>query len=290
MAYEQLANAPRVFAFMYAATVGSEKAIARFPLVVLSQTTHSTFSSASKDLIRSYNPGIILLGYQVLSEEVDRATPGPGEAIMWALRTANPDLYMRDSVTGDDTGTITLNGSAKLYDYRKPQWQNGIIAALDAMLVDYPYDGFFLDNCTVFNAHNPTPSVRAATLTALRVFIRDVVRPRYPNLIIIGNSGDSPFEGLNGELNEDRPTDYAAELPSSSNHTLPEIKLAHRLTSSNSTFATAAASASSYGTHVFVGAGPDYNAPYWYDTHTQYLTAKTRPAKPVPVPSAGGFI
>lgn len=286
---EKLLRAPRIFTIMFSATVGLEALIARFPLVLLSQTTHSSYSHASKELIRTYNPNVVLLGYQVFSEEVNRATPGPGEALMWALRNATPDPYMRDGPGGDDTGTITQVGGRNLYDYRKPVWQNGILAALEALVADYAWDGFFFDNCTVFAAHHPDAAVRAQLLLALRGFLRDVVRPRFPNLLLIGNSGDPAFEGLNGELNENRPNDYATELPSSPLHSQPEVKLAHRITADETVFATASAQADAYGSHVFQGAGPDYNLPYWFSTHTR-LVQRTHGGRPRGARTrAGGF-
>lgn len=198
------------------------EALAKFGMIVVPQQMTMGRGSAWKDAIRSVNPDAIILGYQMLSEETNAADRGPGDLVMASLSGGTPDAYMRNGPNGDDTGTITLNQSngLKLFDYRKRVYRDGILSALDAVMASYPYDGFFLDNCNVFQAHHPQASVRQACMESLKA-LTSQIRGRFPNSVIIGN-GPRKFPGLNGEMNENRPADFRAELSPYAGHEQPE--------------------------------------------------------------------
>src|SRR5207247_1377934 len=86
-------------------------------------------------------------------------------------------------------------------------------------LQSYPYDGLFLDQCTVFEKAHPLPGVRAEMRQALQITLQRL-RQEFPNTILIGNSSYN-WQGLNGELDEGRPENMLAELAPFNGHTQP---------------------------------------------------------------------
>ena len=70
----------------------------------------------------------------------------------------------------------------KLYDYRKPEWQQGIRQAVTNILeYDSIYNGVFLDNCSTFGVHaiGPDgvfhPDIHAECQAALKTTL-DLIR------------------------------------------------------------------------------------------------------------------
>ncbi len=170
-----------------------EAIIARYPLTLVPQdmrTTHIKW----RDRIKHLNPNILMLGYQQVITET--AIPGPGHEVMQRVKDAwcvYPD---------GRTPVIKMARKFRLFDPRKVEWQEAFLEACRTTLQSYPYNGLFLDNCTVFEKANPLPAVKAEMRQALQnVLMR--LRQEYPRVLLIGNSGHN-WRGLNGEMNEGR--------------------------------------------------------------------------------------
>lgn len=210
---------PRIAAFSYVTPKkhsGQEDIIAKFPLVVVPQQLTNGRDRKWKDRIREKNPDVMMLGYQVVCEEVE-GDYGPGDRKIMHLGFESNDGYIRYPDL-----SIPKNGPRKLLDMRKEQWQEAFLNACRQVMSSYEYDGIFLDQCTVYVIHHPEQSVRDEMLAALRVFIRDVLRPEFPDKLLIANSRYR-FDGINGELMEDR-LDVNEIIPYTG-HTQPEMNM-----------------------------------------------------------------
>ena len=111
----------------------------------------------------------------------------------------------------------------RIFDPRKVEWQEAFLEACRITLQSYPYDGLFLDDCTVFDIADPLPTVRAQVRQALQVTLLRL-RQEFPHAIVIGNSSYN-WQGLNGELNEDRPESLLAEVAPFAGHVQPTMDL-----------------------------------------------------------------
>jgi hypothetical protein len=171
-----------------------------------------------RNAIKVANPNIIMLGYiQVISESFDK---GDGHNVM---RT----LVDKDAFSIVDNAMPLYNytqyGARRLYDPRKPAWSKAFLRACEATMFNYPFDGLFLDNCTIFNIHNPDKLVRADMESALQETLLDL-RRIFPTTPIVGNCRDN-WSGLNGEMNEGRLSDADSELPPYVGQTQPNMNL-----------------------------------------------------------------
>lgn len=193
-----------------------EAVIARYPLVIVPQSDRPAHKRW-RDRIKELNPKILILGYQMVAEQT--TVPGPGHDKLrdttdaWAVHPGGfyPTI---------DPG----NGQRRrLFDLRKQEWQQAFLNACRETLESYPYDGLFLDQCSVFEITHPIPSVKTDMRQALQnTLIR--LREDYPHTIFIGNSSHN-WQGLNGELNEGNPSRIAAELAPFDGHVQPAMDM-----------------------------------------------------------------
>lgn len=182
---------------------GQERVVAKYPLALVPQDSRQAFR-AWRDKVKSINPAIKLLAYQMVIEE--STVPGPGHDI---VRKVNKhDVWV--TYPGGITPKITWdNKQYRIYDPRSTIWQNAFLEACEATYHNYPYDGLLLDNCTVYRVASLLPSVRAEMLAALNEVLLKL-RARLPQAIIIGNTSEH-FSALNGAVNENRPNDLPQE-------------------------------------------------------------------------------
>lgn len=193
-----------------------EGVIARYPLAIVPQSDRPAHVRW-RDRIKELNPKIIMLGYQMVAEQT--TVPGPGHDKLrdttdaWAV-------YPGGFYPTIDPG----NGQRRrLFDIRKQEWQQAFLNACRATLESYPYDGLFLDQCSVFEITHPIPSVKTAMRQALQSTLLRL-REEYPNTIFIGNSSYN-WEGLNGELNEGNLSRVPTELAPFDGHAQPAMDM-----------------------------------------------------------------
>ena len=190
-----------------------ESLIARYPLTIVPQNMRSTHVQW-RDRIKHLNPKISMLGYQMVIEET--TVPGPGHDVMRLVKDSwcmYPDGYH------PTVGPRNF----RIYDPRKPEWQESFLAACRTTLQSYPYKGLFLDQCTVYEKAHPLPAVKAEMRQALQVTLLRL-RREFPGVILMGNSRYN-WQGLNGEMNEGQPKNMLAELAPFDGHAQPTMDL-----------------------------------------------------------------
>lgn len=178
-----------------------EAIVAKYPLALVPQTNR-LIDRQWRDKVKSLNPDIKMLAYQMVIEQT--TVPGPGHDVIrklpsqWVTYPGGIKPYVND-----------MGRKMYLHDPRSIQWQNGFIKACEATLQSYPYDGLYLDQCTIFNIASVLPSIRLEMLNALNTTL-DKLRIRFPDTLIIANSSNN-FSMLNGELNENRASNLISE-------------------------------------------------------------------------------
>ncbi len=252
---------------------GQEAMVARFPLAVVPQDRRGVHLRW-RDGIRELNPDIVMLGYQMTIEET--TVPGPGHDVMrkvadcWA---SSPDGVALSVAVGGP------GKKRRVYDPRKRAWRENFVEACQKTLASDPFDGLFLDQCTVYDSASPDKSVREDMRAGIQEALNDL-RRREPAALIVANSAFT-FGAVNGELNESRPRDYARELASTSVHAQPQIELAHVIIGSDADRAalkSRLAAARNYG--AYFGASRDYQHVEWYEEFDAPLPVPNPPSKP----------
>lgn len=217
-----------------------------------------------RDKVRSLNPEIVLLGYQMVIQH-PRAQ-GPGNTILRQSRSyAVYPWGTVPTVPGEYPGARD-----KIYDPRSPQWQDLFLEACRATLNSYPFDGLFLDQCTVFFKASPIPHVRQEMRAALQTtLIR--LRNEFPNVILVGNSAYN-WEGLNGEMDEGRLDDMAYQFAPFPGHVKPYINMYQSVLKRADDIETVKrqmATAFRYG--AYYGAAVNYQHVLWFDAFDRVL-------------------
>lgn len=238
---------------------GQERIVARYPLVLVPQDARSAFVQW-RDHVKVLNPSIVMLGYQIVIEE--STVPGPGHDILVTRgRAANAFCVY----PGGFMPTVNVNGwRRRIYDPRNAQWQAAFLDACRATLASYPYDGLFLDQCTVYDKAHPLPSVRLEMRQALQETILQL-RKEVPATILVGNSSYD-WAGLNGELCEGRANDMKKESALAFGHNVPRMEFYQSVLGRSDDIETVTremALAHSYG--AFYGAAVDYQHVLWFD-------------------------
>ncbi len=275
----RLARSRRLFCIAYITPDapgqgGQEATVARYPLAVVPQENRAVYKRW-RERVRELNPDIVLLGYQMTIEET--TVPGPGHDVMrkvadcWASSTDGSAF----SVDVDKAGK-----KRRVYDPRKREWQSNFVEACQSTLAQGPYEGLFLDQCTIYDAASPDRAVREDMRAGIQEALSEL-RRREPNALVVANSAFT-FRDVNGELNESRPRDYAAELSQAAGHTDPQIELAHVIIESAADRAALKArlkAARDYG--AYFGAGRDYQHVEWYEEFDIPLPVPNPPSKPI---------
>lgn len=266
--FERLLASPKLYCTAYitpnAPTQGGqEQMVARYPLALVPQANTKLFRDW-RNRVRTYNPNIILLGYQMVFEETPTQL-GPGNDV---LRRSG-DVWLRlpnGTYSYIKAGSRTL----RLADTRKSQWQAGFLNACRTVLNSYPYDGLYLDNCTIYTKAHPSALVRSELSSALQSTLLRL-RTEFPDKIIVGNASDD-WQGLNGESNEGRPRDAARELAPKVGQAPPWCNMYQTLLRSQydtATLNTEMTLAHSMG--AFYSAAVDYQHVLWFPQFDNYL-------------------
>jgi hypothetical protein len=192
-----------------------EWAVARYPLTLVPQDIRPPYRKW-RDKVKHINPRIYMLGYLVAIEQ--SLVPGPGHDKLREIKNSYcvyPDGFVPT--------VPEPYGAMRVFDPRNKEWQGKFLEACHATLASYPYDGLFMDHCTIFNIASPVPSVKEEMRVALQETLL-ILRKEFPNILLVGNSHYS-WNGLNGEMNEGRPSDIKKELEPFAGHVLPRVEL-----------------------------------------------------------------
>ena len=243
-----------------------ETHIARYPLTLVPQdmrTTHVQW----RDRIKHLNPNILMLGYQMVIQE--NTLPGPGHEELRLVKDSwcvYPDGIYYPTVQVDPGPR-----EFRIFDPRKRAWQESFLAACRATLLSYPYDGLFLDQCSVFEKAHPLPSVREQMRQALQATLLRL-RQDFPGTILIGNSSYN-WQGLNGELNEGRPEKILEELAPFTSHVQPTMDLyASLLKYPNDSATVKREMALAHSQGAYYSAAVDNQHVLWFDAFDEVMT------------------
>ncbi|MFT5548680.1 MAG: hypothetical protein ACI9CO_000597 [Candidatus Azotimanducaceae bacterium] len=195
---------------------GQEQTVAKYPLALVPQDGRRHFVQWRDD-VRSINPDIMLLGYQMVIEET--TVPGPGHDVMRGLA----DSWVEYPGGYQPTVKMSATKIRRIFDPRHKEWGPAFLDACEATLNSYSYDGLFFDQCTIFGIASLSSSTREEMLGALREVIVEL-RRRHPKKLFVGNSAYS-FSGLSGELNENLESDLSKNSEYMDSHSKPEFNL-----------------------------------------------------------------
>jgi hypothetical protein len=248
---------------------GQEAIVAKYPLALVPQDMRTQLVRW-RDRVKELNPSIVLLAYQLVIEET--TVPGPGHDKQRQL--SNSWCVYPD---GSYPTIEYLKKKLRLFDPRKKEWQDNFVEACRATVISYPYDGLFLDQCTVFGSAHPSAGVRAEMRQALQNTLT-MVRKEFPSHILVGNSRYH-WNGLNGELNEGRPNNME-ELDRFEGHVEPRIQMYHsRLRHSYDIGVLKKEMAKAHARGAFYGAAVNYQHALWFDEFDDVLAEFKRASK-----------
>ncbi len=202
---------------------GQEYLVARYPLAIVPQDDRKSFKQW-RDKVKLINPNITMLGYQIVIEET--TVPGPGHERMRSVK---------ESWCTYPSGFVPKVGPLwkrkRIFDPRSAEWQSAFLHACSLTLKSYPYDGLFLDQCSIFQISHPERLVRAEMQSALQKTLTEL-RKLFPDKILIGNS-NRHWKDLNGEMWED--ITYLPNKDESSVivHRPPQVELILKVVNSN---------------------------------------------------------
>ena len=267
---DKIGSMPRLYCVAYITPDApgqrdQEAMVAKYPLAIVPQDDGRAFIRW-RDRVKSINPDIVLLSYQMVIEET--TVPGPGHRSLQKIH---------DSWCVYPGGYIPTVGSShkqrRLFDPRKQAWQDGFLEASIATLSSYPYDGLFLDQCGIFVKASPIASIREEMREALQqTLIR--LRQALPNILIVGNSRDS-WIGLNGEMNESRLGEIQKELRLFSGHVQPRVELVMSyLNSEADTETVRRQMASAHSFDAFFAATVNTQHVLWFDAFDEVMSRR----------------
>ena len=248
---------------------GQEAIVARYPLVLVPQDVNAPFVRW-RDRVKELNSSIVMLGYQVVIEET--TVPGPGHAKQRELSDSwcvYPD--------GSYPTIEYLKKKLRLFDPRKKEWQDNFVEACRATVNSYPYDGLFLDQCSVHEIAHPVEEVRSEMRQALQNTLT-MVRKEFPSHILAGNSRYH-WSGLNGELNEGRANNMD-ELNPFSGHVGPRIQMYQSLLRHSYDIGIMKKEmAKTHARGAFYGAAVNYQHALWFDEFDEVIAQFKRASK-----------
>lgn len=241
---------------------GQEKKIAKFPLAIVPQDGRKHHKEW-RNKIRNYNPEIVLLAYQMTIEET--TVPGPGHDYLREIK--NSWVVWPDGVVP----TVgPLNKKRRIFDPRKQEWKEYFIIACSATLSSYPYDGLFLDQCTIFAKSHPDSSVRRKMENALQEVLLEL-RKEFPDKLFVGNCRNS-WNGLNGEMIEGNREGRTDEMLQIEGHYAPKLDLfLTRLSGEDDLITLEQEMGLAHLNNSFYGASVDYQHVLWFDIYNKVM-------------------
>lgn len=247
-----------------------EHFVAKYPLALVPQDDRKHFV-LWRDKVRNINPDIKLLGYQMVIEET--TVPGPGHDIMRALN--NPWV----KYPGGYIPRVTYKTAPKenpykrIFDPRKQEWQKAFIDSCMAVLDSYPFDGLFLDQCTIYAKAAIVPATRLEMFQALDETLHKL-RRSVGDKILIGNSSYN-WAALNGEMNESRPTKLPKETRLTEEYFQPRLELFYYLKNINESEKVRAMLQLALNNKAFFGTSINHQTVRWHKLFDEVLSDYT---------------
>jgi hypothetical protein len=200
---------------------GQELEISKYPIAVIPQDNRVQFGQFRTKLKR-LNKNQKILAYQLTLDENE--IPGPGHDLIRKLKNSWLTLPggIKASINVKSAGVYK---DFRIYDPRDLVFRQKFIEACKLLVNKNGFDGIFLDNCTIYGMYSNIPILGNELMNALQSLI-DEVRIALPNTILIGNSRYN-WNGLNGEMNEGRPSELPKEVAGFSGHASPQINMYH---------------------------------------------------------------
>lgn len=240
---------------------GQEAIVAKYPLSLVPQDIRAPFKRW-RDKVKTLNPTQVMLGYLSVNNEV--FVPGPGHD---AINKA------RGEWARWPTGHIptAYNPPRRLFDLRSPKWRESFMEACRVTLASYPYDGLYLDNCSVFRITHPLPSVRSEMLASLQKALLQL-RAEFPRTLLVGNTRHD-FKGLNGEMNENRIGEMGGEMGDFPGHHSPRMELHQTLLkNANDVETVEKEMRETFRYGGFFSAAMNYQQVLWFDIFDEVVT------------------
>lgn len=245
---------------IYPAQAGQENIVARYPLSLVPQDTRYQFKRW-RDKVKQLNPAHVMLGYLSVNNEV--FSPGPGHDVINKARgewVRWPTGYV----------PTAFNPPRRLFDLRSPKWRDSFLEACRVTLASYPYDGLYLDNCSVFRVAHPLPSVRTEMLESLQAALHQL-RREYPNILLVANTRYN-FAALNGEMNENRIRELDHEMTVFRGHQLPRLDLHQTLLEDAKDQETVKKEMiATFNRGGFYAAAVNYQKVYWFEIFDEVM-------------------
>lgn len=242
-----------------------ESLIARYPITLVPQDMRATHVQW-RDRIKQLNPNIVMLAYLVVIEET--TVPGPGHDRMRLVKDAWC-VY-----PGGFHPTVRVGSSPRdfqIFDPRKVVWQEAFLEACRITLQSYPYDGLFLDQCTVYEKAHPFPGVKAEMRQAVQITLLRL-RQEFPHKIFVGNSKYN-WQGLNGELNEGRPESLSSEVAPFAGHVQPTMNFYNTiLKDPNDIELVKREMALAHSLGTYYSAAVNYQHVLWFEVFDEIMT------------------
>ena len=245
---------------------GQESLVAKYPLALVPQD-HRMHFRKWRDRVKRIHPEIVLLGYQIVIEET--TVPGPGHDELRKIVNS-----WATYPNGFVPTVGPLSKRRRIFDPRTEEWQEGFLTACQATLASYPYEGLFLDQCTIFRKSHPSRQEKVKMEVALQKALVEL-RKEFPNKLFVGNCRDN-WQGLNGEMVEGRKAS-PEELRRISGHILPKLDLfASRLMHDNDIATVKRDMTFAHANHAFYGASVDYQHVLWFDIFDEVVDKNKR--------------
>lgn len=243
---------------------GQEAEVAKFPLAIVPQSNRS-IDVRWRDAIKSHNPRILLLAYQMSVEET--TVPGPGHD---RLRAASNAFITRSGGSFPFT-TLRDGRRRRLYDPRSQQWQDALVDSCSIVLQSYPYDGLFLDQCAVFSNMPGHFGEFSEMESGLRSALQRIAAAS-PRCIIVANSNLN-YAMINGHMLENQPIRLLVSSDVANRHPavnlfqllIPSGRLSSRVLNNIAT--------SALRRGYFFGATDSYQKVRWLPVHDAIMAA-----------------
>lgn len=189
--------------------------IAKFKRSIIGQRD-VTEDRALRNEIMTINPAHEMLSYIECTQRNPTSGTGPGGGPGYdVLRGGALGDTVAIAARANETcvkvnGTLLLANGQYRYDWRLPLTRELFVQAVLAIYATFPYKGIIVDNGAGFNDAYPDPLVLADMLAGRQQGYYDLAAAAPDKMILVNAQGQ--FRGVNGEMVENRLTNWNAEL------------------------------------------------------------------------------
>lgn len=212
---------------------------ALFPVGVMGQRI-ATSDKAYRESILALNPNHRILTYQEQQQRHPISATGPGGGPGYDVLRGTPTgasqadnfLIAKELCIKNADGSLRqLSNAMYIYDSRvrmfRERWLESVYRIFkswsDPLTGRTYYSGILLDNLSYFDASHPDPIVRAELNWWYQQMVLDL-RREWSDILIVPNS-TLQFAGANGEMVENRLTDWDKDLTQHPGQTAPFMDL-----------------------------------------------------------------